>query len=533
MSFPDFASERCSRQHAAERRARRCRHGTAVGAHDRAARELIRSWRGSEVARSDGFLVLFDGAADAVGFAWPTTTALRSIDPAAEGPRRPAYRPARCARTPMRTRHAAHHHSRSTALRCRRPPCDGSCAGRQTLLTAAAVQALGSDGTRASEPRPLAPQGAWRPLELFEVGERDALFEPPPDSAKAYRVVRTATSGLRRAGCPTTCRPSATCSSAAVEALHTLASLLDGRARLVTLLGIGGIGKTRLVARARPLLARRLSRRRLVLRSLDGARHRWHRLRGRPGARRAAPARPIRSCRSARPSPGAAPAWSFSTPSSKSRAMRRRRSACGSSTRRRPASSSPAARCWASRASRRRCWRRWRSDEARASSAARHGRADHASRTAGRGRGRHRAVGAAARRAAARHRAGRGRSRVMSPHMLLDRMDERFTLLASARRPSRSPEPRCAATLDWSWDLLAGGEVGAGPAAGVRGRLHARSGRGPHRVLRRRRRCSDGLAAVTCRQVFRSPGRRRSLRPAAERPGVWGAAPSVRGPLRG
>ena len=37
-------------------------------AHDRAARELIRSWHGQEIARSDGFLVMFDRVADAVGF---------------------------------------------------------------------------------------------------------------------------------------------------------------------------------------------------------------------------------------------------------------------------------------------------------------------------------------------------------------------------------------------------------------------------------------------------------------------------------
>jgi len=36
------------------------------GAHDRAARELMVTWRGREIARSDGFFVLFDSTSDAV-----------------------------------------------------------------------------------------------------------------------------------------------------------------------------------------------------------------------------------------------------------------------------------------------------------------------------------------------------------------------------------------------------------------------------------------------------------------------------------
>ena len=37
--------------------------------HDQAARELLRAHRGREIGRSDGFLVLFDSADDAVAFA--------------------------------------------------------------------------------------------------------------------------------------------------------------------------------------------------------------------------------------------------------------------------------------------------------------------------------------------------------------------------------------------------------------------------------------------------------------------------------
>jgi class 3 adenylate cyclase len=36
-------------------------------AHDRIARDLIPRWRGREIDKTDGMLVLFEGVADAVG----------------------------------------------------------------------------------------------------------------------------------------------------------------------------------------------------------------------------------------------------------------------------------------------------------------------------------------------------------------------------------------------------------------------------------------------------------------------------------
>ena len=37
--------------------------------HDRAARDLLPQWRGREIDKTDGMLLLFDTAADAVGYA--------------------------------------------------------------------------------------------------------------------------------------------------------------------------------------------------------------------------------------------------------------------------------------------------------------------------------------------------------------------------------------------------------------------------------------------------------------------------------
>ena len=62
--------------------------------------------------------------------------------------------------------------------------------GGQTLLTADAKAALGATSLR------LQGHGHWRlkgleePIELFEASADDRFHAPPPDSDKAYRVVR-------------------------------------------------------------------------------------------------------------------------------------------------------------------------------------------------------------------------------------------------------------------------------------------------------------------------------------------------------
>jgi class 3 adenylate cyclase len=48
-------------------------------AHDAASRALIAQWHGREVARSDGFLVLFESPGDAAGFALAYHRALQAL----------------------------------------------------------------------------------------------------------------------------------------------------------------------------------------------------------------------------------------------------------------------------------------------------------------------------------------------------------------------------------------------------------------------------------------------------------------------
>jgi predicted ATPase/class 3 adenylate cyclase/Tfp pilus assembly protein PilF len=219
--------------------------------HDHTARELMRVWRGQEVARSDGFLVLFPTANDAVAFALAYHDALRRLD--------------------IRFKARVGIHAGAVDLRENSPDdrsqgapqveVDGvalplaarvmaAALGGQTLLTGSVIQALDTS-TEFS----FRSHGHWRlkgipdPLELFEVGAHDAPFVPPPDSAKAHRVVKMIGEWVPAREIPNNLPAERDEFVGRSDALESLARLLDGKARLVTLLGIGGIGKTRLALR--------------------------------------------------------------------------------------------------------------------------------------------------------------------------------------------------------------------------------------------------------------------------------------------
>lgn len=159
--------------------------------HDRIARDLLPLWRGREIDKTDGMLLLFDGVGDAIGYALAYHRAL-----AARG-------------LPFKAR--AGIHVGPVTLRPN-PPDDVArgakpvevdglalpitarvmsvALGAQTLLSADARIALGVT------PQRLQSHGHWRmhgvaePVELFEIGEPDAPFTTPPDGAKVYRVMR-------------------------------------------------------------------------------------------------------------------------------------------------------------------------------------------------------------------------------------------------------------------------------------------------------------------------------------------------------
>ena len=159
--------------------------------HDVIARERMVKWRGREVARSDGFLVLFDSATDAVAFAFDYHECLRSFS------------------VPIQARIGIHTgelrlRENSPQDRLRGAPLyevDGialpiaarvmaAAVGCQTLITRAVAAALGNSGWRISTHGHWQLKGVAEPVELLEIGDAHSPFEPPPDSAKAYRVVR-------------------------------------------------------------------------------------------------------------------------------------------------------------------------------------------------------------------------------------------------------------------------------------------------------------------------------------------------------
>jgi predicted ATPase/class 3 adenylate cyclase len=222
-------------------------------AHDTEARALLRQWRGREVGRSDGLLAVFETCDDALAYAFDYRRALAALSP------------------PVQARIGIHWGAAALRLNSQADVAGGAtpheldglalpvaarvmsaAAGGQILLSASASGALSA---AALQGRRRHSHGHWRlkglqePVELVEVAGADAACTPPPDAAKAYRVtwredhwtpVAELPNNLGREPDPFVGRD---------DALQALAQALEEGARLVTVLGMGGIGKTRLVQR--------------------------------------------------------------------------------------------------------------------------------------------------------------------------------------------------------------------------------------------------------------------------------------------
>jgi len=127
--------------------------------------------------------------------------------------------------------------------------------GGQTLLTADAQIALGVTALCLQSHGQWRLQGLTEPVELFEVGQHDAgadgdaPFTPPPDSTKAYRVVRQGDLWVPLREVKHSLPAERDSFVGRREPLLQLARKLEDGARLVSVLGMGGTGKTRLVTR--------------------------------------------------------------------------------------------------------------------------------------------------------------------------------------------------------------------------------------------------------------------------------------------
>ena len=220
--------------------------------HDRRARDLLVRHRGCEIDRTDGFFLLFERAADAADYALAYHRALAGLDLSARaglhvGPvilRDNA--PEDIARGAKRTE--VEGLAKPLAARVM-----SLARGGQTLLSAAAREALGDPLPQGSE---LDSHGHYRlkgvegPVEVFELGIRGSSpFAPPADTDKAYGVVRAGDLWRPVREVRHNLPAERDAFVGRTEELRALAARLDAGSRLLTVFGVGGTGKTRLVRR--------------------------------------------------------------------------------------------------------------------------------------------------------------------------------------------------------------------------------------------------------------------------------------------
>jgi predicted ATPase/class 3 adenylate cyclase len=217
-------------------------------AHDRAARDLLPLHGGREIDKTDGMLLLFERASDAVAYALAYHRALAMLP------------------EPLLARAGLHvgqvllrENPAADVARGAKPlEVDGLAkpmaarvmslaSGGQTLLTPDALAALGD-----AHPWQQQSHGHWMlkglstPVELFEIGADVAGFAAPLGSDKAYRVVPSGDRWLPLADIPNNLPQQPTSFIGRERELRALKDMLAAGTRLVTLLGMGGLGKTRL-----------------------------------------------------------------------------------------------------------------------------------------------------------------------------------------------------------------------------------------------------------------------------------------------
>ena len=219
-------------------------------AHDRVARDLLRVWRGREIDKTDGMLLMFDAPSDAVHYALAYHHALAAL--------------------PVSLRARAGLHVGSVLLRENSP--EDVARGAKPLEvegltkpTAARVMALAQGGQTliSDDARQALVDTAWalqshghwmlkglaEPVELFEVGVDHNTFVAPPDAEKGYRVVRVGEHWLPLRQVPNNLPQQPTSFVGRERERREIGAELE-RSRLVTLVGMGGLGKTRLSLQA-------------------------------------------------------------------------------------------------------------------------------------------------------------------------------------------------------------------------------------------------------------------------------------------
>ena len=218
--------------------------------HDRIARALVARHGGREIDHTDGFFVLFEDGCSAASFALAYHAALVALSLRARaglhvGPvtlrENAADEIARGAK-PVEVEGIA----KPLAARVM-----SLARGGQTLLTEAARTAI---GTALGEAAAIASHGHYRlkgiaePVEVFEL-TAGAAFAPPEDTEKAFRVVRADDGWAPARNVRHNLPQERDAFVGRAADFAAIAGRFDGGARLLTVLGPAGTGKTRLARR--------------------------------------------------------------------------------------------------------------------------------------------------------------------------------------------------------------------------------------------------------------------------------------------
>ena len=220
--------------------------------HDRRARALLASCNGREIDRSDGFLLLFDDAVSAARFALRYHEALEDLPFKARtglhvGP------------VSLRENAPAHVALGAKALEVEglaKPLAARVMAlaeGGRLLMTASARHAIDGDSLSDAVVRRHGHyrlKGIDEPVELFELHDAGrAAGAPPRDGPKAFAVFRTDDGWQPVRAITNNLLAERDAFVGRAAELRSLASRLEAGSRCLTVLGVGGTGKTRFVHR--------------------------------------------------------------------------------------------------------------------------------------------------------------------------------------------------------------------------------------------------------------------------------------------